>query len=182
MKTAIVIFMLLAAPIGCASDPNKKLREAKVEEAEAARQQREEAIDKTKDQKVEGIEKRTDLSKDQAEALPEGSEQRAKAQADVTAERQIFEVQSQAKLQKMNARLEEARRKLQVAGPRVPTAIHDRLNIATKQSASVASDLGHLPQVTTERWTDERKRIEGRLAELESLVDEVASQADSNSP
>jgi hypothetical protein len=113
----------------------------------------------------------------QAGALPEGSEQRAKAQGDMAETRQLFMARAQARLHKADARLVEARRKLQIAGGRVPTDVHDRANFAQRQTTSLTNDLGHLPLVTNDRWADETKRIESRLDEVEKSVDDVSSKA-----
>jgi hypothetical protein len=179
MKTAISMFMLLALPIAaCASDPNKKAKEANVAEAETMREQREKGIEQQADQQVRRIEQQADQQKDQAGALPQSAEQRAKAQADIMAERQTFAARAQERLRKADARIEEARRKLQVAGGRAPLAAHEKLSMAERERSGVATDLGHVTMVSNERWSDETKRIESRLDALESIVDDVSSQAD----
>jgi tetrahydromethanopterin S-methyltransferase subunit G len=180
MRTQLWISLLLTAPLfACANNPNKELKEAKAAEAEAAREQRVEAIEEAKDNRIDRIEKRTDQMSERAEnVLPEGAEQRAKAQAEMIAARQTFQANAQAKLHKAAARLDEVKRKMEVAGGRVPLSLRDEVTLMERERASLAADLGHLPMVTNDRWGEETKRIESRLDALESSVDSAQSRVD----
>jgi hypothetical protein len=187
MKTSILLVsVVLAAPvavsIGCASDPNKKLQTATAEEAEAAREQQIKSAEAQKDQQIKSIEKRTDRVEESASALPQGSEQRAKAQAQLTAEREKYRVEAQTRLQKINAKLDEARRKLQIAGGRAATSTHDKVDQAAREAASVAQEINALPQVRNEAFGDEKKRIDARLDQVEAQVDEAKSKVDDAMP
>jgi hypothetical protein len=181
MKTQSIMFMclLVGAPIaGCASNPNKEVKEARNEETEAMRARSEQQIEKTKEQQIQGIERSAEQGKTAADTLPEGSEQRAKAQIEMNEARQTFQVQAQARLQKAQARLEEAQRKLQVAGGRAPTSVHDRVDNVSRETAALSTDVSHLSQVTNDSWGAEKKRIEMRLDQIESSVDDVKSKVD----
>jgi hypothetical protein len=182
MRTPISIFtlLLLAAPIAiasCSSDPNKKAKQAGIDDAEAARQAQVNSIDATKDRQLEDIERSTGDLQRQAETLPPGAEQQAKAQAEVAGTRQVYDANAKARLQTANARLDEAWRKIQLAGPRATTEVHDEVNAATRLRASIGKELDAIPSVTDARWPIETKRINARLDELEERVDDLVSQA-----
>jgi len=170
--------MLLVAPLGlasggCAGDKNKELNEAANQEAEASRVQREAQIDETKKRQLEGIES----TKQSTENLPE-SQQVAKAQSAMVEERQKFQTDAQARLQKVEARLDEARRKLQIARGRAPQSIHDKLEESTHLAAGISRDIDHLSEVNNDAWASEKKRIEGLISDLESSADDVKAKAD----
>jgi hypothetical protein len=193
--TAISLSVLLVAPLaiaplgGCAGDKNKQLNEATTQEAEAMRQAREEQIDQAKKQQEKQIEEAKKVEEQQIESaakarsdvLPQstqGTEEKAKAQADLVADRQKFQTEAEARLQKAEARLDESRKKLQVARGHAPTAVHDRLEATSRLANSLESDISHLSQVSNDAWDQEKKRIEARLDEIENAADDVKSKAD----
>jgi hypothetical protein len=183
MKTTIVLSLtvllvapLVAAPlVGCASDPNKRIKDASAQEAAEMRAEQEAQIDQTKKQQ----DKRIEAMKPDTANLPPASEERAKAQSDMGEARQKFENDARARLQKVQARLEEARRKLQLAGGDAPTSINDQLNQTLKLANNLSDRITHLSQVSNDRWPSDRKRIEDQLSDLEKSGDDVTSKADS---
>ena len=169
--TALSLTVLLAA---CASDPNKQLKEATAQEAEANRAQREAQIDqsmKQEDTRLEAI-------KPDTRGLPAASEQRAKAQSAMGEERQKFENEARARIQKVQARLEASRQKLQLGGGDVPTSIQDKLAQTTRLTDNLSSQVAHVAQVSDDQWSSEKKRIEAQLRDLEKSADDVKSDAD----
>jgi hypothetical protein len=185
MKPKMMISLLVAVPlaVGCASDPNKKAKQAQAEEAEAIRAQSEKRIEETKEQTVSGAENRTDQMRERADNFPAGTEQRAKAQADFVEERQKFRADAQARLQKADARLEEARRKLQIGAGRVPTTTAlDSVSRAATARDRLAVTLNGMPQVSNDQWGSTKKQMEADLDQLETLVDDATSQADKAVP
>jgi len=176
--------MLLLATLiaSCTSDPNTKAQQASAVDVEDAHQQQQiENIDVAKNQQLDQIDRTTGDLKEKTEAntLPPSSEQRAKAPTEVRATRQIFDADSQGRLQKANVRLDAAWRKLQLAGPyRIPNSVFDQINAATRLRSGIAKDLEREKTLTNDRWPDESKRIHARLDELESMVDDIASKAD----
>jgi hypothetical protein len=180
MRTAILMsLMLTSSVLACASDPNKELKDAQEAQAEAARERRVEQVEQAKDNRLDRIETRTDQIGQRAEnMLPEGAEQRAKAQAEMMAARQTFQANAQARLQKADAGLVEVRRKMDIAGGRVPLSLRDEVNLVERERASLRGDLGRLPMVTHDRWGEETKRIDTRLDSLEGSIDAVTSRVD----
>jgi hypothetical protein len=176
---ALSLALLLVAPLGtaglagCAGDPNKQLKEATAQEAEANRTQREAQIDDTKKQE----DTRLEAIKPDTANMPAASQQRAKAQSAMGEERQKFENDVRARLQKIQGRLDEAGQRLQIARGNAPTSIHDKLNETTRLAGSLSEQLTHLSDVSDDAWSSERKRIEDRLSELESSAADVKSKA-----
>lgn len=183
MKTATVLPLLtlvvaslgVASVGGCASDKNKDLDEAAKQEAEASREQREAQIDETKKRELEGIE----ANKRTIENTPGRTEQLAKAQAAMVEERQKFQTDAQARVQKVEARLEESRRTLQLARGGAPASTHDNLDETAHLADSLSREVDNVSQVNDDAWATEKKRIENRLSDLESAADDVKSKADS---
>lgn len=169
--TALSLTVLLAA---CASDPNKQLKEATAQEAEANRAQQEAQIDQTKKQEDTRLEA---IKPDTANMAP-ASEQRAKAQSNMGEDRQKFENDVRARLQKIQARLDESRQKLQISRGSAPTSIQDKLNDTTRLAGDLSGHLAHLSEVSNDAWAGEKKRIEDNLSALESAADDVKSKAD----
>lgn len=186
MKTATSLAMsvLLVAPLGlaslsaCAGDKNKQLDEAAAQQAEAARSQRESQIDENKKQQTEAIE----ANKKSIENAPQGSEPLAKAQSDIVEDRQKFEVDAQARLQKAQARLQEARTKLRIGRGNADVDVQNKLSESSRMASMVSDEISHLPQVSNDNWSAEKKRIDKQLSDLESSVDDVKSKADSAVP
>lgn len=186
-RRVVYLSVLLAVPLvgvaGCSNnDRNKQVEEAQKTEVEAAREQRVQSIDQAKENQVEAIEKRTDQVQEQAKQLPDQTEQRAKAQADMMSTRETFSAQARARLQKADARIEETRNKLKIAGGRAPLAAHDKVDQAARDRAEVAAGVDRLRGVSNDRWGDAKKRVEKQLDELDALVDDAASQADKALP
>lgn len=176
MKTATVISttLLLALPIvACSSDKTKQIDQATVTEAEAARSEREAQVDMAKQQQ----EKMIEAQKPSVENLPEASQERAKAETSLVVDRQKFIAESRARLQKIDARLDETRVKLQVSRGRTPTEVNTELDRTKKLAASLSSDIEHLPQVSNDAWESETKRIDSRLDDLEKAASDVSSKA-----
>ncbi len=183
MKIGLVTAILIGASIAaCASDPNKKIQEARVEDAETTREQREKGIDKARDQQIGNIENRANMTEQQARQFPEGTQQRAKAQADLTQDRQTFQAKAQARLQKAQAKLDEARTKMQLGGGRVETATHDKVTSAATATQQISAQVNRLSDVPNEHWAHEKARITTRLDEVEKLVDDASSKADDAKP
>lgn len=178
--TAFSLTVLLVAALGtaslaaCASDANKQLKEATAQEADANRAQREAQIDTAKKQE----DTRLEAIKPDTQGLPWASEQRAKAQSAMGEERQKFENDVRARLQKVQARLEESRQKLQLGGGDVPTSIQDKLIQTTRLTDNLSRQVAHVSQVGDDRWSAEKKRIEEQLRDLEKSADDVKSDAD----
>lgn len=178
--TALSLTVLLVAPLGtaslagCASDRNKQLKEATAQEADANRALREAQVDQAKKQE----DTRLEAIKPNTEGLPPASEQRAKAQSAMGEERQKFENDARARLEKVQARLEAARQRLQLGGGNAPTSIQDKVNQTTHLADSLSSQVAHLSQVSDDRWSAEKKRIEESLSDIESSADDVKSKAE----
>ncbi|MDB5212959.1 MAG: hypothetical protein JWO86_886 [Myxococcaceae bacterium] len=174
--TLVLVAPLVAAQLaGCASDPNKRIKDASAQEAAEMRAEQEAQIEHTKKQE----DKRIDAMKPETTNLPPASEERAKAQADMGEERQKFGNDARARLQKVQARLEESRQKLQLAGGDVPTSIHDQLNQTSKLANNLSDRIDHLPQVSNDRWSSEKKRLDDQLSDVEKSTDDVKSKVDS---
>lgn len=176
MKTATVISatLVLVLPLAaCSGDRNKQVDEATVTEAEAARSEREAQVDLAKKQQDKAIE----AQRPRTENLPEASQQRAKAESARVEDRQKLIADARARLQKVDARLDEARVKLQVSRGRTPTEVNSELERSKKLSASLSSDIEHLLQVSNDAWASETKRIDSRLDDLEKSASDVSSKA-----
>jgi membrane-bound lytic murein transglycosylase len=178
--TALSLTVLLVAPLGtaslaaCASDPNKRLEQASAQEAEANRVQREAQIDQTKQQE----DTRLESIKPDTRGMPAASEQRAKAQSAMGEQRQKFENEARARIQKVQARLEESRQKLQLGGGDVPTSIQDKLGQTARLTESLSNQIAHVAQVGDDKWSSEKKRLEEQLEDLEKSAADVKSDAD----
>ena len=173
MKTTTVLSLAVLL-VACASDPNKQLKEATAEEADANRAQREAQINQEKKQE----DTRLEAIKPDTTNMSPASEQRAKAQSSMGEDRQKFENDARARLQKIQAHLDESRQRLQIARGSAPTSIHDKLDETTRLAGDLSGQLGHLSEVSNEAWAGEKKRIEARLGELESSAAHVKSKAD----
>jgi hypothetical protein len=186
MKTAtsFAVSVLFCAPLGlaalsaCASDKNKQLDEAAAQQAEATRSARESQIEETQKEQMKSVE----ANKKSLENAPQGSEQLAKAQADVVGERQKFQVDAQARLQKAEARLQEARTKLRIGRGNADVTVQNKMTETTRMASILNDEINHLPQVSNDNWSAEKKRIDKALGDLESATDDVKSKADSAVP
>jgi chromosome segregation ATPase len=175
MKTVIVLSVALAAPLAaCAGDRNKQVEESAVTEAEAARAEREAQVDNLKKTQIEGIE----AQKPSTAGLPEAAEQRAKAMSAQVEDRQKFQAEAQARLEKVRAQLGEVHGKLEIGRARAPTSLQDQVSKNDRLTSELSSQIDHLPEVSNESWNAEKARIEERLDELESSVDDAKSKAD----
>jgi uncharacterized protein YcfL len=176
MKTMTVLSLTALLVAGCASDPNKQLKESTAQQADATRAQQEAQIDQAKSRQ----EKRVEDIKSDTENLPAASQQRAKAQSDMTVERQKFELDARARLAKVQARTEAAREKLQIAGGDAPTWLQDLLNQTSQLANDVSDQLGHASRLSNDRWSSEKTLIEDQLRNLEQSADKLSSRVDSD--
>jgi membrane-bound lytic murein transglycosylase len=178
--TLLSLTVLLVAPLGtaslaaCASDPNKQLKEATAQEAEANRVQHEAQIDQTEQQE----DTRLEAIRPDTRGMPAASEQRAKAQSAMGEQRQKFENDARARIQKVQGRLEESRQKLQLGGGDVPTSIQDQLRQTARLTEGLSNQIAHVAQVGDDRWSSEKKRIDEQLEDLEKSANDVKSDAD----
>jgi hypothetical protein len=174
MKTTTALSLTVLLVAGCASDPNKQLKQATAEEATANRAQQEAQINATKTQE----DTRLEAIKPDTEGMPPASQDRAKAQSAMGEERQKFENDVRARLAKVQGRLDEARQRLQLGGGNAPSSIREKLDETKRLADGLSTQLTHLPQVSNDGWSSEKRRIEESLGDLESSAAEVKSKAD----
>jgi uncharacterized phage infection (PIP) family protein YhgE len=177
-----VLALAVLGTAACASNPNKELKEARAEDAETVREQKVEQIEKSQKEQVEQIEKRTAQTVEGADRVPASSQERAKAQAEMVESRKKFQANASARLQKLEARLNEAEKKLRIAGGRVPTKTWDKAKMASELRNGLSNQVNHLAETSDAQWGDEKERIDARLDQLESTVGDVQSQADALAP
>ncbi len=172
-----------ASVVACAStDQNKKLQDAQNQEAAYARTSIEQNAEQTKKSQMGAIEQQEDQAKQQAEALPEHSQERAKTQVEVSADRQRYIVDAQTRLQKINARLQETQQKARIQPGNIPASTMDKITEAFRLAASANAEIGRLPQITPQGWSEETKRLDSHLDQVDSMVDEAASEVKSAMP
>ena len=74
-------------------------------------------------------------------------------------------------IEKANAKLTEAQKKVANAGSRANLDVKGRIDTAIQQRTMVTQQLDQLPTVKDDQWESTTKSVDKRLEELESLVD-----------
>jgi hypothetical protein len=173
MKTATVLSMtiLLAA---CAGDRNRQAQEAANNEAEPARVQGEAPIDEAKAASVQSVEQ----NRPSKGTLPEATQHRAKVESAMIEDRQKFQAEARARLEQAQARLDEVRVRTQIMGAAAPLSLTEQLDTTARMTSALSTDIRRLPQISPAGWEAEKKRVEGRLDDVEKAANEVKSKAD----
>ncbi len=181
MKTAFVFGTLVAlsAATGCASDPNKEVKTAQAEEATEMRKARVDGAEDRKDAKVDNAEARKDREEKRAEVLPTGTQDRVDAQANMRAERDKYVARATARYQKSDARIDAARRKVDIAGAKASPSVRDRIRTADTQKSLVKGEMDQLTSVSDDHWKASTEKLDKHLDDLETLAKEAESKADS---
>ena len=172
----------LVTGTGCASDPNKQLEDAQKKEVEARREQREDNIDRQKENSLEATEAQKQQSDERAKALPSGTQERVEAENTMRKDRTEYDVKADARLKKVDARIDEAQKKLRLAGARAPGTLRDKVTRATTQREAVGRQLDALRSAPDAQWKDGKDALDKRLDELEKTVDETGAKVNSVEP
>ena len=182
IKTSFVFGALVAvaAATGCASDPNKEVKTAQADEATEMRKARVEGAEERKDAKIDSVEDRNKREDKRAEGLPAGTDKRVEAQSDMRAERDKYLARSVARLEKSEARIDAARRKVDIAGAKASPSVRDRIRTADTQKSLVKGELDQLRTVSDDRWKASTENLDKHLDDLETLAKEAESKADSS--
>jgi len=169
----------LTLVIGCASDPNKNLKEARNEEAEAVRAQRVGQAEVQKDMSLEKSEAKNEAVHQQASAYEDGTKNRMAAEGNMKAERDSYTAKAQERLDRVKARLQEAKRKIAIAGNKAPLTVKTEVDAAMSAHATVANNLRDMQTVTDDNWKTASKATNDRIEELENVAEQAHGRANS---
>lgn len=188
MKQAIAcvpIALSIALLGACASDPNKKLRQAEWDAIEERQDERTHAIENDKDRREARIEARTDARENAADRAHAGDPDREdlrEAQIAMSEDRQKFRVDARARAQKLDARADALRNKLGVLGTNADLEARERLNDVAKQRQLVEWQIQRLDRARNDQWRAEKEGVKARLDELERITNSAAKKIESLAP
>jgi hypothetical protein len=172
--------LVAAALAGCASDPNKDVKEARTDEIEARRDAREDAA---------GAERRQAEAKaerDQGAAAADADRRygdsakgdRVEAESKMTEARKKYRAKAVERVQKLDARAAELRAKLEQAGTKATTEARDRVAAIRNQRELVGRETDQLGRINDDAWEGAVKSLNTRIDELEEVTKRAASEVD----
>ncbi len=170
---------------GCASDPNKKVKQAEWDAIEEHQAERTRGIEREKDVRENRIEARTDARENAADRAHAGDPDREdlrEAQIGMSEERQKFRVDARARAQKLDARAEALRAKLSSLGNKADLDARERLSTVATQRQLVERHFERLDRVRNDEWRAAKDNLKARLDELDRMTDAAAKKIESMAP
>lgn len=165
---------------GCASDPNKNVKEARTDEIEAQRAAKENEAEAQRARSEGRAERDHDARTDGAERRygDSATGARVEAESKMTEERKKYRAQVTERVQKLDARTAELKAKLGQAGPKASTEARDRVDAIRSQRELVGRESTNLGSVADDNWDSAKKSMNTRLDELEDVIKRAADKVE----
>ena len=183
MKTFLfsMVTVLAASTFGCASDPNKDVKDARIQEIEAKTDSKDDSAEAQRKQAEHAAEvqraQSDGLAANQYAGAP-ASRERAEAENKMTEERKSYQAKARERLQKLDARAAEAKAKIEAARGKAPTDARRQLETVSTQRGLVMTDMDRLATVSNDAWKDATSSLDTKLDDLEKLTDSAVKSAD----
>jgi hypothetical protein len=177
MRTHTIIgALLIIAGSACASSQGERVRDARMEQAEAREASDSKVADNAGEARDEAIEQRHDNVSENLAATNPPAEGAAQDMVKVSEERMQYQSDAKTKLDKLGARLNAAREKLTVLGGRAPTALKDELGTASQQYKMLSDDVRSLDKTPASSWEATTGQVEKRMSSLGERVDDLTDK------
>jgi hypothetical protein len=177
MRThSIVGAILLLASGACAGSQAEQVRDARMEQAEARAQSEVKQADENAEARDRAIEQRHDAVTQNMEATNPPSESAAEDMVQVSKDRMQYQSDAKTKLDKLGARLNEAREKLTVLGGRAPTGLKTEFTTATNEYNMLQKDVKNLDKTPASSWEATTEQLEKRMASLDDRVEDLTDR------
>jgi hypothetical protein len=180
MRTHSIVSVLLILTAGaCAGSQADKVRDARMEQADARAETDMKSADQSGKARENAIEQRHEAVSENMEATNPPGKSGAKEMVQVSEERMQFQSDAKTKLDKLGARLTAAREKIAVLGGRAPTALKGELATASQQYKMLEDDVKTLDKTPASSWEATTNQVEKRMASLEDRVDDLTDRIES---
>jgi chromosome segregation ATPase len=177
MRThSIVGTLLILAGGACAGSQADKVRDARMEQADARAEAETKTAENNGDARENAIEQRHENVSENIQATNPPGERAAQDMVQVSKERMQYQSEAKTKLDKLGARLSAAREKVAVLGGRAPTALKGELATAAQQYKMLENDVQTLDKTPASSWESTTEQVEKRMASLEDRVDDLTDR------
>jgi hypothetical protein len=174
MRThSIVGAVLLLASGACAGSQAEQVRDARMEQAEARAQSDTEQAEKNATARENAIEQRHESVANNIEATNPPGKGAEEHMVQVSEERMKYQSDAKTKLDKLGARLNEAREKLTVLGGRAPTALKGEFATASDEYNLLQEDVKELDRTPASSWEATTEQLDKRIATLDDRVEDL---------
>jgi hypothetical protein len=174
LRLALPLALVLgAASLGCAHSQGEKVRDARMARVDAQAEARNDAIDKEAKARSEAVEKRFSAEGQAIESSNQAGQEASGELVEVAKQRALYQADAQTKLAHFAVRLESAREKLDILGPKAPSSIQQTLQTATTEHHSLSQDVEKLDKISPDQWGSTKDGVEGRMSTLDQRLDDL---------
>lgn len=164
--------------VACAGSQAHQVQEAEVEAVEKSADQQADAIDERGEARNDSIEQSADAQQDAIdENMHDPPEELAEERVELQQEQETFVSNTRTKLSKLEVRVDEAERKLQLNNANT-TDLKEEVRAARMQINSLEQELQTLKTVQPKGWDAAKSKMEHRLSELSERVEMLQDKAD----
>jgi chromosome segregation ATPase len=159
--------------LSCASSQGEQVRDARLERIDARTEAKQGNIEERAESRSDQIAQTFDAAGEQVEASDQPGEDANETLVELAEERAQFGSAATARVNKLAARINAAREKLEVLGPRAPTALKTELQTAAGQYELLKHDVLNLESIPPARWQETKQGIDHRADLLDARVSEL---------
>jgi len=134
----------------------------------------EKVTDSTQTAREDSIEQQHDVAHAQIDSANPPAEGASQDLVKVSEERATYQSQAKARLDKVRIRLDAARQKLSVLGPRAPTALRGELETTSRQYQTLERDVTSVNQIPATSWEASTDKIDEGLKSLDERVTKLS--------
>jgi hypothetical protein len=169
---------LLVITSACGASQGEQVRDARMERAEERAEAQDDAADRRAERREEAADQRFDATEERVEASDQPGAEQTKELVEISKERKDYQLDAQARLDKLSTRINTAQQKIQVLGAQAPLKLRTELQTAGKQYDSLKEDVEELDETPPELWESATKQLEERESGLEERVSQLEDSID----
>jgi hypothetical protein len=194
MRTnALACLVLALGGVACASSQDERVHDARSERAHHARGERDHearservdartraetktgTVEHDRDSRREVVTDQHDVAKERILAPSQSAERVSnEGMADGSDERASYQSKAQARLDKLEVRIDAAKEKLTALGSRAPSKLNGELKTAAEEHHQLRQDLRTLPETPASRWQSTTDKFEHRIGSLDERVTRIS--------
>lgn len=169
-----VLGWLSLAAVGCAGSHPQEVRDARIERIEAQTDAKQERAEDRAERRQQVVDQRYEARRERVDEANRPGEDAQEALLELSKDRTDFRSHIQTRMEKLAARINAERQKIQVLGDRAPTPTHSELQTVVEQYDLLKHDVLQLDATPDTGWEAARNDIQRRA----DLLDERVSKLD----
>jgi hypothetical protein len=175
MKTAKMLGLALPLfAVGCAESQAQQVKEARLQQVEDRADANSDAVKDQQNARTGAIDAQANSHDRSVASANRPDEKPTRELVGVEKDRALYRSNTQAKLDTLAVRINEAQQKLTVLGPRAPTALHTELQTAVKEHDMLKRQIDGLDDTSPIDWDRTTKSIDEQLSALGDRVSQLS--------